>query len=279
MPTNAWFATLRRAAAKWSDDDASQMAAALSYYGLFSAAPLIVISIALAGFIFGPEAARGQIQAEMARYLGADAAKTLEALVEAAYKPRESIWATILAIGLLIFGAVGVLAHLNAALEKIWARRRRAPGGLLGILRTYILGLGLVLGTGALVVVAVLSSLALGAVAKFLPVAQTEIGFLWRLIELGVSVAILSLAFAVTYRITSGLRWRHVYLGALVAALIFGLGKLLFGLYIEFAGVQSAFGAAGSLVVVLLWMYYSAQAFFFGAEIAAVAGNTAARAG
>lgn len=279
MSRNAWYATFRRAAVKWSNDDASQMAAALSYYGLFSAAPLIVISIALAGFFFGAEAARGQIQGELARYLGADAAQTLQALVEAAYKPRESIWATAIAVGTLIFGAVGVLAHLNAALEKIWGRGRRGPGGILGIVRTYVLGLGMVLGIGALVLAAVLSSVALGAIAKLLPVQTAGVGFLWRAVEFAVSVALLTLAFAVAFRVTSGLRWRYLYLGALVAALIFGIGKVLFGLYVEFAGVQSAFGAAGSLVVVLLWMYYSAQAFFFGAEIAAVAGNAALRAG
>ncbi len=273
MRAGPWIDLIKRAAAKWSADGAPQMGAALAYYGLFSLAPLIVIAIAVAGAVFGPEAARGEIRAQLTGYLGAEGAVAIETMVEIANKPREGFWAAALGIGSLIFGAVGVLTHLNAALGKIWANGKPAASGLLAIVRTYVVGLGMVLGLGAMVLVSVTASLVLGAIDGVFEGRAFYLVWLWRLVELAVSTGILFAAFALTFRVTSDLSWRAVATGAIVTAILFVAGKALFGLYIELAGVRSAFGAAGSLVIGMVWMYYSAQIFFFGAEIAAIAGG------
>ncbi len=251
------------------DDKAERLGAALAYYATFSLAPLVVLAVAVAGLFYGAQTgeARALVMEEVASVLGPEGATMLRGLLDnAAASPSTGSWAAALSIALLLFSATTLFARLREALNTIWDTEPHA-GGLLGFLRSRGLGLLLVLGTG----VAIVASLTLSTVVAGLgDILGTSTGA--AVLERVASVALLGLLFAVLYRFLpeTDVHWADVWIGALATAVLFTLGTWAMGAYLGGASVGSAYGAAGALVAFLLWIYYSAQLFFLGAEFTAV---------
>lgn len=257
----------------WSEDNAASSGAALAYYTLFSIAPLLVIVIALCGIVFGPEAARGQIVKELQGNVGPTAAQAIEKMIVRTSNPGSGTVATVIGVVVLLIGAVGVFNELQADLNRVWKVQPKPGRGWLGVLKDRLLSFAMVLIIGLLLLVSMVASAALAALNQFLPPASLPGGeILWRLINDVVSFVIITLLFAAIYKILPDIQiaWRDVWVGAVVTALLFTVGKFLIGLYLGRAGVTSAYGAAGSLVLILLWVYYSSQLLLFGAEFTRV---------
>ena len=267
----------REAVVSWIDDDAPSMGAALAYYTVFSVAPLLLIVIAVAGLLFGPEAARGEIMGQLSGLLGTESARVIEDLLDSVNRPGAGILATLVGVLVLLLGATSVFAELQSALDRIWRAPDRPPGkGLWALLRTRLLSLGMVLGLGFLLMASLVVSAGLSALGKWwAPWFSDGAVVLLQTLNLVVSLLLLSTLFAMIYKWMPRVRvaWSDVWVGALITALLFTLGKSLIGLYIGRSGVASAFGAAASLVVLLLWVYWSAQIFLLGAEFTWVWAN------
>lgn len=262
-------ALLKTTFTSWLDDYAPSMGAALAYYTMFSIAPLLLIVISLAGLVFGAEAVRGEIVGQLSGMMGEAGARAIEGLLQSVSKPSDSIPATLFGLVLLLIGASTVFGELQDALDRIWrVPQRKVRGGLLRLLRTRLLSFGMILGIGFLLMISLVLSAALAALGRWWGPLFAEWETLARMVDLilsfGMSTAVFALIYKLMPRVQIG--WRDVLVGALVTAFMFTLGKHLIGLYIGTSGVTSAFGAAGSLVVVLVWVYYSAQIFLLGAE-------------
>jgi len=267
IDTKQGLRLLKESASSWSADYAPSMGAALSYYTLFSIAPLLIIVIAVAGMVFGEDAARGAIFEQLGGLVGADGAKAIEGLLQAADKPAQGIVATVIGIAVLILGATTVFNELQNALDRIWrAPARVKSSGIWNLLRTRLLSFGMVLGIAFLLLVSLVASAALAALGKLWLFAGWEI--LAHIVDLVVSFGLVTVMFALIYRYIPRVHvaWRDVWVGAAVTSILFALGKFLIGLYLGKSSVASAFGAAGSLVLVIVWVYYSAQIFLLGAE-------------
>jgi membrane protein len=259
----------RQAVVAWIDDYAPSMGAALAYYALFSIAPLVLIVVSIAGLVFGEDAARGQIFLELRGLVGEQGAAAVQSMLQSLNKPRQGVLGTAVGIGVLLVGATGVFGELQNALDRIWrAPARSHMTGLFSLLRSRLLSFGMVLGIGFLLIVSLVASAAVSALGNwFEPIlpgweslAQTAT-FLFGLV-------FITLMFAMIYKLMprASIRWRDVWIGAAVTSLLFNAGKFAIGLYLGKSGLASGFGAAGSLVVLLFWMYYSAQIFLLGAE-------------
>ena len=261
---------VKETVSSWIDDDAPSMGAALAYYTVFSVAPLLLIVIAVAGLVFGQEAARGEIMGQLSGLLGTDSARAVEDLLESVNNPEAGVLATLLGIVVLLIGATTVFAVLQSALDRIWrAPERPAGSGLWALLRSRLLSLGMVLGLGFLLMVSLVVSAGLSALGKWwTPWLSSGAVELAQTINVGASMVLLSAIFAMIYKWMPRVKvaWSDVWVGAVITALLFTLGKSLIGLYIGRSGVASAFGAAASLVVLLVWVYWSAQIFLLGAE-------------
>ena len=258
---------LRQAAASWIDDYAPSMGAALSYYTLFSIAPLLIIVIAVAGLVFGDEAARGALFGELRALTGEEGAKAVQTMVAAADRPRQGALATALGAVVLVIGATTVFGELQNALDRIWrAPARPQASGWWNLVRTRLLSFGMVLGIAFLLMVSLVLSAALAALGRLWAFPGWEV--LSHALDAALSFALITVLFALIYKFIPRVHvaWRDVWTGAAVTSILFALGKLLIGLYIGRSAVASTFGAAGSLVVLMLWVYYSAQIFLFGAE-------------
>lgn len=269
----------RAAVAGWIDDRAASMGAALAYYTFFSMAPLLLIVISVAGLLLGREAAQGHLMDELSGMLGPQAAASIQALVASVSEPAESWWGTLLGIGVMLVGATTVFAELQDALDRIWrAPQRPAGGGLWALLRARVLSFGLILGLGFLLMVSLVMGAVIAALGRWWSDTLGVLGdWVWlaQTLNLGLGFVITATLFALIYKLMprAYVEWKDVWVGALVTALLFGLGKALIGLYLSASGVASAYGAAGSLVLVLLWVYYSAQVFLLGAEFTWVYAN------
>lgn len=264
-----WWQLCKQAVASWSDDYAPSMGAALSYYSVFSMAPLLLIVISVAGLVFGEEAARGELFGQLSGLMGADAAKTIENLLVSVNKPAQGIVSTLIGLAVLLIGATTVFGELQNALDRIWrAPARATSGGLWNLVHTRLLSFGMVLGIAFLLMV----SLVLGAVVSALGKWWGDAFIGWeitaQLINIVLGFALTTGVFAMIYKLMPRVqvRWYDVWIGAAVTALLFTVGRFLIGLYIGKSGVASSFGAAGSLIVIFVWVYYSAQVFLMGAE-------------
>jgi membrane protein len=245
------------------------MGAALAYYTVFSLAPLLILVIAVAGSIFGQEAARGEIVAQLGGLMGDDGAKIVQDLLESASRPSSSTLASILGLATLLVGATSVLAELQSALDRIW----RAPtitqtSGVIAMLRARVLSFGMVAALGFLLLVSLVVGAALTALGSWgvglFPGAIAVLQILNLALGFGVTTALFAMAYRILPRVK--IAWSDVWIGSIVTAALFTIGKYLISLYLGRAGVASGFGAAGSLVVLLVWVYYSAQIFLLGAE-------------
>jgi len=269
MKLASLYALCRQAVSAWVDDYAPSMGAALAYYTLFSVAPLLLIVISIAGLVFGPDAARGHIFAELRDLMGDDGAAAVQALLQSVNKPAQGVLGTIVGAVLLGVGAISVFGELQDALDRIWrAPGRAGSGGLWGMVRARLLSFGLVLGVGFLLIISLIASAAVAALGKFSAPMFGASAVLAEGLNLVVSFALVTVTFAMIYKIIPRVRigWRDVWVGAAVTALLFAIGKSLIGLYLGRSSYASAFGAAGSIVVLLVWVYYSAQIFLLGAE-------------
>ena len=262
-----WSLT-RESAAQWSADFAPSMGAALAYYTIFSIAPLLVIAIAVAGFFFGADAARGEIFGQLSGLIGERGAATIEAAVASASQTGHGTFAAIAGIVALLLGATTVFGELQSDLDRIWDTPRPEHAGIRGLLRGRLLSFGMVLGIGFLLLVSLVLSAALSAIGHFWSGALPGWEVLLQIVNFVVGFVVVSGLFAMIYKFlpSCDIDWRDVWIGAAVTSLLFSIGKLLIGLYLGKSSVASSFGAAGSLVIVLLWVYYSAQIFLFGAE-------------
>lgn len=264
---NIWI-LIKAAASSWVDDYAQSMGAALAYYTMFSIAPLLLIVISIAGLIFGVEAARGEIVGQLQELMGPQGAQAVQGLLESVSKPTESLAATLLGGILLLLGATTVFGELQTALDRIWRAPKRNKAGIGSLLRARLLSFGMVMGIGFLLMVSLVVSAALAALGKLWGPLFAGWEALAHLINFAVSFAFITILFAMIYKFMPRVKvdWADVWIGAAVTAFLFTIGKFLIGLYIGKSGLTSGFGAAGSLVAVLVWVYYSAQIFLMGAE-------------
>jgi membrane protein len=264
---NIWI-LIKAAASSWVDDYAQSMGAALAYYTMFSIAPLLLIVISIAGLIFGVEAARGEIVGQLQGLMGQQGAAAVQGLLESASKPAESVTATLAGGILLLIGATTVFAELQDAFDRIWRAPKRHKGGIWSLLRARLLSFGMITGIGFLLIVSLVVSAALAALGKLWGPLFAEWEILANVVNFLFSLAFTTTMFAMIYKVMPRVKvdWADVWVGAAVTALLFTIGKSLIGFYIGKSGVTSGFGAAGSLVVSLVWVYYSAQIFLMGAE-------------
>lgn len=269
MQLRALWPLAKEAVASWVDDYAPSMGAALAYYTVFSVAPLLLIVVSVAGLVFGNEAARAGIFEQIESLMGAQGASALEALLDSVNKPKTGIVATLVGVVALLVGATTVFGELQNALDRIWRAPALAkPSGWWALLRARLLSFGMIMGIGFLLMASLVVSAALSALGRWWSPLFGGWELLLQTVNFTVGFAIITLAFAMIYKIVPRVhvQWRDVWIGAAVTALLFSIGKLLIGLYIGKSSVTSGFGAAGSLVVVLIWVYWAAQIFLMGAE-------------
>ena len=269
VPINEWWALIKAAVKAWVDDYAPSMGAALSYYTVFSLAPVLLIVISVAGLIFGAEAARGEIFDQLRGLMGADAAKAIEDILTSVDKPKEGITATVVGLVILFIGATTVFGELQDALDRIWrAPQRDKTRGWWRLIRERLLSFGMILGIAFLLIVSLVLSAAISALGKWWSGAFGSWEVLAQVVNFVLGYLVTTLAFAMIYKIMPRvkIRWHDVWLGAAVTALLFTVGRFLIGLYVGKSGIASGYGAAGSLIVILVWVYYSAQIFLLGAE-------------
>ncbi len=271
QPRSLW-AIIKETGSEWSDDNASRLAASLAFYTLLSIAPLVVLAVFVAGLAYGEEAARGQIAGELANIVGPQAAVGIQSIVENARAPKAGIIGSALGLLVLIFGASNVFSELRSALNEIWDVEPGASHGFRDMVRQRLLSFSIVMAVAFLLLVSTVLSAALSALGHLGQNLMPGGELLWQAINFGVSLAIISGLFALMFKYLPEVKiaWRDVWVGACVTALLFVVGKSLIGLYLGKSSVSSAYGAAGSLVVLIIWVYYSAQILFFGAELTQV---------
>lgn len=263
---------VKQTASDWVDDGASRLAASLAFYTLLSMAPLVIITIAVAGVVLGPEAARGQIADELSRVVGRDAARGLQAVVASAQSPASGTIGTIIGVITLFVGASGVFGELQYALNAIWEVRAKPGRGILGEVKDRFSSFSMVLGVAFLLLVSLLLSTVLSAVGhSFTPLLPGG-ELVWQICNFVFSFAMITGLFGLIFKYVPDVEiaWRDVWAGAAVTALLFTIGKSLLGIYLGKASIGSSYGAAGSLVVLVVWVYYSAQILFLGAEFTQV---------
>jgi membrane protein len=266
----AWRLVLE-AVLEWVGDRASRKGAALAFYTVFSLAPILIMAIAIAGCFFGEDAARGEIVAQVRDLLGPQGAQAIAAMIRNASRPGAGAAATAIGVVTLFVGATTALAELKDGLDQIWHVPPERTRGFWYFLRKRLLSVGLILSLGFLLLVSLVVSAVLSAVARRWGLADGT-GVLLQLVNFLFSFALVTLLFAMIYKILPAVHiaWRDVIVGALVTALLFSVGKLMIGVYLGNSAIASTYGAAGSVILVLLWVYYSAQIFLLGAEFTKV---------
>ena len=267
------FDLCRKAVGAWIDDYAPSMGAAISYYTIFSLAPLLVIVIAVAGAIFGREAAQQQIVAQVSSLVGSNGGLAVEAMLRSASDSDKGLIAGAISAVVLLVGATTVFAELQSALDRIWhVPEAQKPSGVWAVLRARLLSFGLILGLAFLLIVSLLISAGLAAFEAWYGQLLPGWEVLLQALNAVISLAIITLLFAMIFKLmpSTPIAWRDVWIGAAVTAVLFELGKLLIGLYLGKSGLMETFAAAGSLVVLVAWVYYAAQIFLLGAEFTKV---------
>jgi membrane protein len=267
-PDRLWTVLKEAFAGSWNDN-VPRMGAALAYYTLFALAPILIVAIAVAGMAFGPEAVRGEIVGQIEGLVGRDGAQAVQAMLEGAAKSSSSIPATIIGVITSFLGATGAFLELQAALDTIWRVKPRSRGNFLReLLMQRMISFGLVLGFAFLLLTSLVVSAALAAVHTYMGNAFAGVAVLWEAVNVVVSLGVITLLFAMIYKVLPDVKlaWVDVWVGALVTAGLFTVGKFLIGLYLGTSSFASTYGAAGSVIVVLVWVYYSTQIILLGAE-------------
>ena len=272
MNLKAVWGLLQETFSEWNKDKASRLAAALAYYTVFSLAPLLIIVIAIAGSVFGEEAARGEIVKQIQGLVGKDGAEFIQTAIENASKPAAGTIASIISIVALLFGASGIFAELQDALNTVWEVQPKPERGLLNIIRNRFLSFTMVLGVGFLLLVSLVVTATLSALVNFVGDVLPGIDALWQLVNFILSFVVTTVLFGLIYKVLPDVKiaWSDVWIGATITSLLFSIGRFLLGQYLGNSSFGSTYGAAGSLVVILAWVFYAAQILFFGAEFTQV---------
>lgn len=257
---------------EWSDDKVPRLSAALAYYTIFSIAPILVIAISIASLVFGREAAQGQIVQQMGGILGRTSAQALQEMIAKSQNQTSGIIGTAVGLGALLFGATGLFAELHDSLNVIWEVKPKSGSGILQTLKERFLSFTMVLGVGFLLLVSLVISAGLSAFGHYFSSLLPGFTILAYILNFLISFAVITLLFAMIYKILPEvtITWRDVWIGAASTALLFVIGKFAIGLYLGKSSIASSYGAAGALVLILLWVYYAAQILFLGAEFTQV---------
>jgi membrane protein len=268
MNYNSMWPTLRQSFSEWNDHEAPRLGAALAFYTLLSMAPLVILVIAIVALIFGPSTAQNQMLGEVGSMVGREGANAVKAMLEHAQKPATGTFASLFGVITLVYGASGVFGELRSALNKMWDVKSKDQEGIWGALKQHFFSFGMVFAVGFLLLVSLVISAALATIGKFLGGMLPLPEFVLSAVNVIVSLGGTAILFALIFRYVpeTKIGWRPIWIGATVTSLLFTIGKFFIGLYLGKAGVGSAYGAAGSLVVIIVWVYYSAMIFFFGAE-------------
>ncbi len=272
---------LKQTYQNWSDHRAPRLGASVAFYTLLSFAPLLVLTVAVIALVFDQQRAQSGLIDQARQMIGSRGADTVKSLLASAQKPSSGLFASVIAFVTLLFGASGVFTELRDALNIIWDAEPKNESGLLGMLKQRLFSFGMVLSVGFILLVSLIISAALAFLGKFFGGLIPVPAFVFQVINFAVSFGVITFLFALMFKFVPAreISWRDVRVGAVGTALLFTLGKLLLGVYMGKASVGSAYGAAGSLVAVIVWVYYSAQIFFFGAEFTRVYADEDARAG
>jgi membrane protein len=257
---------------EWSEDKAVRLAAALAYYTVVALAPLLIIILAIAGLFFGRDAAQGQIVAQINSLVGEQSGEAIQGIIANASQPKSGIIASIFGIAALLFGASGVFGELQEGLNTVWEVQPKPGRGIAGIIKDRFLSLTMVFGVGFLLLVSLVLSAGLSALGEYLKGLLPLPEVILQGLNFIISFVVISLLFAMLFKVLpdAKIAWNDVWIGAVITALLFTVGKFLLGLYIGRSSVGSAYGAAGSLIVILIWIYYSSQILFLGAEFTKV---------
>jgi membrane protein len=270
------FSVLKQAATEWMDDNAPTLGAALAYYTVFSLAPLLIIAIGIASLVLGQEAAQGKILDELRGLLGEQGGAAVQEMVQnAGAKESTGVLATIIGAITLLFGASGVFGQLQTSLNAVWGVQPKPGRGIKGLIKDRVLSFGFILVVGFLLLVSLVLTAALAAAGEWFGSWMPLGAAIGHVLNFVVSLAVITLLFAMIFKYLpdAKIAWPDVWAGALVTALLFTIGKFALGLYLGKSSVASSYGAAGSLIVLLLWVYYSSQILFFGAEVTQVYAN------
>ncbi|HTQ05630.1 MAG TPA: YihY/virulence factor BrkB family protein [Polyangiaceae bacterium] len=254
------------------DDNALRLAAALAYYSLLSLAPLVVLAIAIAGFAVDEHAVRGAIAHELGTVVGSAGAVAVEGIVRSAKAPTAGIVSSVVGLVVLLFGASGVFGELQSALDTIWEVAPKPGRGLKGIVKDRLFSFAMVMGVAFLLLVSLILSAALAAVGRYFGATLPGGEAVWHVVNFVISLGVVAALFAVMFKTVPDAKvdWHDVWVGGLVTSLLFGIGKFLIALYLGKSSTSSAYGAAGSLVLLVIWVYYSASILLLGAEFTRV---------
>jgi membrane protein len=266
----------KAAGREWSDDNASRLAAALSFYAAVSLAPLLIIVLAISGLVFGREAAAGQLVSEIQIFLGYQRAQIIQEIIASANKPTSGVVSTVVGTIVLLLGASGVFNALKDGLNTVWDVQRKGGRGIIGIIKDQFLSFAMVFGIGFLLLVSLVISALLSALGRNLFGGVSAPGMIVEVGNFILSFVFITILFALMYKILPDVEiaWRDVWSGAAITALLFTLGKMAIGIYLARSTFADAYGAAGSFIAILVWIYYSAQILFYGAELTQVYANT-----
>jgi membrane protein len=263
-----FFRLLKASAIAWFDDGCPRLGAALAFYTIFSLAPVLIIGISVASFAFGQDAVQGHVVAQIQNLVGQEAAFTIQGMIENAHRSQSGVVATLLGIVTLLIGATAVFGELQDAFNIIWRSEPRPRSFWLSMLISRLLSFSLVIALGFLMLASLIASAGISAFSGYLQMIAGATGLVLSLISFGTSFALLTVLFALLFRVlpSTAVTWRGIWLGSVMTTILFSIGKFLIGLYLGNSAVASSYGAAGSLVVILIWIYYSAQILLFGAE-------------
>jgi membrane protein len=266
------FELIKETFQEWNEDKAPRLAASLAYYTAFSIAPLLIVAIAIASAIFSEEAVRGQLDNQIQGVVGAQAADALQEMIANSSRDSSGVIASIIGVVTLLLGAAGVFGQLQDALNTVWEVPPKPNRGILKTLRDRFISFAMVLGIGFLLLVSLVISTVLSAVNGWVIGLLPSAEFLAQILNFAISFGVVTLLFASIYKVLpdTPIRWADVWIGAAVTALLFTIGKFLLGLYLGNSTIASSYGAAGSFVVLLVWIYYSAQILLLGAEFTQV---------
>lgn len=271
MWKTAWD-LLRETYVEWVDDKGDRLGAALAFYSVLSLAPLLVIVIAIAAAVFGREAARGEIVSQIDGLVGRDGAQAVQEMIIHSQQPATGIVAVLLGVGTLFLGAAGVFGELQDALNTIWEVPTKPSNGIWLFIKKRFFSFAMVFGTGFLLLASLAISTTLQALSEFMNARLSLPAAIWLGVDFLISFGVITLLFGLIFKVVPDVKiaWKDVWIGAVLTALLFIVGKFLLGLYLGRSGLGSAYGAAGSLIVLVVWIYYSAQILFFGAEFTQV---------
>ena len=269
---NRVFKLIKATFDDWMEDNALRLSAALAYYSTFSIAPLLVIAISVAGLVLGEEAVRGELGQQLQSYIGKQAAEGVQTMVQSASKPSDGWLGATIGFATLMLGAAAIFGQLKDALNTIWEVKAKGGGGVWGFLRARLLNFGVVLVIGFLLLISLLLTTALAAMSGYVEHFIGVPSFLGAMVGFVISFGVVTTLFAFIFKVLpdAEIEWRHVWIGAAVTALLFELGKFGLGFYLGRASTASSFGAAGSVVLLLLWVYYASCILLFGAEFTQV---------